>query len=115
MNRSNEPISEAKVKLNIESVNGRWKRNETIMVTSEMLLNSRPVLWKNEKLKWSHLKDIDFPLLANRPHHEMLIGADLAHYHRSHRDVRGPVGSPIARLGPLGWSAFVPVRQNLSM
>ena len=55
--------------------------------------------------------------MANRPHHEMLIGADLAHYHRSHRGVRGPARSPIARLGPLPWDGVLsaPLEQNLSM
>ena len=49
-------------------------------------------------------------MLAERPHHEFLLGCDLAHYHRCFKEIRGPIGSPLARLGPLGWTAFGPLR-----
>ena len=43
MNKSNELISVSKVRLTVQSVNGRWKRDETVLVTPKILVNSRPV------------------------------------------------------------------------
>ena len=114
MNKCNELITVSKANLNIESVNGKWKRNETFLVYPKILIDSRPVQWNEVKLDWPHLKDVRFPELAKREHHEMLIGADLIHYHRCYKEIRGSFGSPIARLGPLGWTAFGPVRTKES-
>ena len=44
---------------------------------------------------------------------KMLIGVDNADLHYSKADVNGRPGSPIARLGPLGWTCIGPTGRQL--
>ena len=62
--------------------------------------------WLEEKKKWPHLKDIDFPVKGKCPIVDMLIGLDLASLHCAIKEVRGEPGEPIARLTPLGWTCI---------
>ena len=108
VNNSDQSISVSRVKLTIESVDGKIKREETVMTLADMLVKSIPVNWQKIKKVWTHLRHISFPKLAERSLHEMLIGADLIYYHRCSKEIQGSSLSPIARLTPLGWSAVGP-------
>ena len=64
--------------------------------------------WREGKVKWTHLVQCDFPLSAKDGLVDLLIGGDYAVLHHSFVDIRGNVGEPVARLGPLGWTCIVP-------
>ena len=65
------------------------------------------------KEEWVHLKQISFPSLAPRIHHDVLIGADMIQYHRCFKEVRGPLGVPIAKLTTLGWTCLSPTKRKV--
>ena len=108
LNSCDQALEVSRVKVELCSVNGDFKRTECLTAVPDILQNSKPVVWQQLKNEWSHLKRITFPRLANRPHHELLIGTDLIYYHRCLKEVLGSKNAPIARLTPLGWSCVGP-------
>ena len=64
--------------------------------------------WRERKVRWPHLVQCDFPLPAKDGVVDLLIGVDYADLHYSFVDIRGNVGEPVARLGPLGWTCIGP-------
>ena len=55
-----------------------------------------------------HLAQCDFASPAKDGLIDLLISVDNADLHYSFVDVRGKVGEPVARLGPLGWTCIGP-------
>ena len=105
---NDQSISVSRVCLTIESVDGKVQRKENVLALAEILLKSEPLDWQKLKLNWTHLAKVPFPKLSDRNRHEMLIGADLAYYHRCYKEIKGRGTAPIAKLTPLGWTALGP-------
>lgn len=64
--------------------------------------------WGASRNKWPHLAQCDFASPAKDGLVDLLTGVDNADLHYSFVDIRGKVGEPVARLGPLGWTCIGP-------
>ena len=97
------------VKIEIESVNGDFGKVVEMNMCPHQVTSAYKVEdWNETKKKWPHLHQCEFPKPAQNGLEDMLIGVDNADLHYSKVDVHGPPGSPIARLGPLGWTCIGP-------
>lgn len=112
VNRPKERVMVAKVRLELESIDGSVKRREELMTSQDLFLGSKVTDWTTQKRKWQHLQRVWFRKLANREEHDLLIGADLVFYHRCLREVKAQMNAPIARLTPCGWTCFELVQRR---
>ena len=112
LNDTTAQLRSRSVKFELESCDGRVKKEVAAQTTKRVTGNMRAINWVVEKKKWSHLKGIRFPSLGRRPIIDMLIGLDLSDLHCSLKDVKGNPGEPIARLTPLGWTSIGLFQEN---
>ncbi|CAB4034781.1 Hypothetical predicted protein, partial [Paramuricea clavata] len=94
------------VEFKLESLDGKVNTTMEAYTTEKVTGDMKVVNWNQYATKWSHLKDIEFPVIASKPFVDILIGLDYADLHYSVKDVRGQVNEPIARLTPLGWTCI---------
>jgi hypothetical protein len=94
------------VEFKLESLDGKVNTTMKAYTTEKVTGDMKVVNWNQYATKWSHLKDIEFPVIASKPFVDILIGLDYADLHYSVKDVRGQVNEPIARLTPLGWTCI---------
>ena len=90
------------VEFKLESLDGKFNTTMEAYTTEKVTGDMKVVNWNQYAAKWSHLKDIEFPVIASKPFVDILIGLDYADLHYSVKDVGGQVNEPIARLTPLG-------------
>ena len=60
--------------------------------------------WNRHKVKWEHLKNIPFPKAPGRKTINILIGSDHPELVLALTECYGPIGAPVARKTPLGWT-----------
>ena len=97
------------LKVEIESVNGQFTKEIEVKTCPRNVTGNYQVEnWNANKGKWRHLAQCDFASPAKDGLVDLLIGVDNADLHYSFVDVRGKVGEPVARLGPLGWTCIGP-------
>ena len=60
--------------------------------------------WNQHKVKWEHLKNIPFPKAPGRKTIDILIGSDHPELTLALIECYGPIGAPVARKTPLGWT-----------
>ncbi|XP_022806104.1 uncharacterized protein LOC111343209 [Stylophora pistillata] len=102
-----ETFQSIPLQIEIESVYGRWSQEIGVKTCPQKVTGSyRVVNWNKHQDKWPHMTQCGFPKPANDGLVDLLIGSDNAEFHYSHVDLRGKLGGPIARLGPLGWSCI---------
>ena len=65
---------------------------------------SRLVYWNQHKVKWEHLKNSPFPKAPGRKTVDILIGSDHPELTLALIECYGPIGAPVARKTPLGWT-----------
>jgi hypothetical protein len=95
------------VEVMIESVNEQYRKEISVKTCPQNVTGSYKVeYWSKNKTNWPHLQSCDFATPAKEGLVDLLIGVDNADLLYSRADVRGEPGSPIARLGPLGWSCI---------
>jgi len=109
LNGRSENFNTMNVKFNLTSVDGSTTLPMEASTTRKVTGGLQPVDWNVKKEKWSHLKGIKFPTLANRQKIDLLIGLDYAELHRSMGELTVDKDSPTARLTPLGWTCVGPV------
>ena len=107
LNNSVETFQTMPLTIEIESVNGQFKKEIEVKTCPRNVTGSYQVEnWRASQDKWPHLVECDFPSPAKDGLVDLLIGVDNADLHYSFVDVRGRVGEPVARLGPLGWTCI---------
>ena len=105
LNNSVETFQTMPLSIEIESVNGQFAKEIEVKTCPHSVTGSYRVEdWTASQGKWPHLAQCVFPLPAKDGLVDLLIGVDNTDLHYSFVDVRGRVGEPIARLGPLGWT-----------
>ena len=92
------------VKVELESLDGSVKTAINAFTAERVTGNMKAINWGAYAAKWTHLKDIKFPVPGPRPFADILIGVDYAELHYLFKDVGGRSGEPVARLTPLGWT-----------
>ena len=111
LNNSVETLQTMPLTIEIESVNGQFAKVIEVKTCPHSVTgNYRVEDWTASQGKWPHLAECVFPLPAKDGLVDLLIGVDNADLHYSFVDVRGRVGEPVARLGPLGWR-HIPVKR----
>ena len=109
LNNSVETFQTMPLKVEIESVNGQFTKEIEVKTCPRNVTGNYQVEnWNANKGKWPHLAQCDFASPAKDGLVDLLIGVDNADLHYSFADVRGKVGEPVARLGPLGWTCIGP-------
>ena len=109
LNNSVETFQTMPLKIEIESVNGQFtKEIEVKTCPRSVTRNYQVENWGASRDKWPHLAQCDFAPPAKDGLVDLLIGVDNADLHYSFVDIRGKVGEPVARLGPLGWTCIGP-------
>ena len=109
LNNSVDTFQTMPLKVEIESVNGQFTKEIEVKTCPRYVTGNYQVEnWNANKGKWRHLAQCDFASPAKDSLVELLIGVDNADLHYSFVDVRGKVGEPVARLGPLGWTCIGP-------
>ena len=88
----------------LKSVDGDVNMKISAYTADRITGNMAVVDWNKFKIKWPHLRNINFPRPATRPIVDVLIGLDCAELHCALQEVRGRPGEPAARLTPLGWT-----------
>ena len=107
LNNEVETFQSMPVEVMIESVNGQYRKEIGVKTCPQNVTGSYKVEdWSKNKTNWPHLHSCDFATPAKEGLVDLLIGVDNADLLYSRADVRGEPGSPIARLGPLGWSCI---------
>ncbi|PFX16011.1 hypothetical protein AWC38_SpisGene19740 [Stylophora pistillata] len=102
-----ETFQSMPLQIEIESVDGRLSKKVGVKTCPQKVTGSyRAVNWNKHQDKWPHLTQCSFPKPEDDGLVDLLIGIDNAELHYSHFDLRGKLGGPIARLGPLGWSCI---------
>ena len=95
------------IKVDIESVCVGFRRTIELKICPHQVTGTYKVQdWCKNKEQWPHLEKYDFPQPAGSGFVDLLIGVDNADLHYSMADIRGPSGSPVARLGLLGWTCI---------
>ena len=118
LNDTVETFQAMSLKIEIESVDGRFSKEISIKTCPQKVTgNYRVVNWSEYQNKWSHLTQCSFAKPANDGVVDLLIGIDNSELHYSHVDLRagGENGGPITRLGPLGWSCIGASEENDSV
>ena len=114
LNNSVETFQSMPVKIEIECVSGDFGKVIEVNTCPHQVTGTYKVEdWNKTKKQWPHLEQCDFPKPAKNGLVDLLIGVDNADLHYSKADVNGPPGSPIARLGPLGWTCIGPTGRQL--
>ena len=109
LNNSVETFQTMPLRITIESVNGQLTKEIEVKTCPRSVTGSYQVEnWRERKVRWPHLVQCNFPLPAKDGVVDLLIGVDYADLHYSFVDIRGNVGKPVARLGPLGWTCIGP-------
>lgn len=114
LNNTRTSIKSSIVSCELESCDGQIKEQVTVHTTNRVTGNLHAIDWSQEKHKWSHLKDINFPVKGKRPIVDMLIGLDHSDLHCAIKEIRGHPGEPIARLTPLGWTCIQPPQLSVN-
>lgn len=80
----------------IKSLSGEAQSTVVQAWTLNEMCHGLPIPdWNQHKAKWEHLKNIPFPKAPGRETIDILIGSDQCY---------GPIGVPVARKTPLGWT-----------
>lgn len=107
LNNSVETFQTMPLTIEIESVNGQFAKEIEVKTCPRSVTGGyKPEDWKESREKWPHLAECDFPSPTKDGLVDLLIGVDNPDLHYSFVDVRGKVGEPVARLGPLGWTCI---------
>ena len=116
LNDTVETFQSMPLKIEIESVDGRFSKEISIKTcTQKVTGNYRVVNCSEYQNKWPHLTQCSFAKPANDGVGDLLIEIDNSELHYSHVDLRGKISGPIAQLGPLGWSCIGAPEENDSM
>ncbi|XP_053385782.1 uncharacterized protein LOC128550562 [Mercenaria mercenaria] len=100
------------VKYKLCSIDRQTEIEMEAYTTQNVAGNLKPTNWFNYAKRWEHLKGIQFPSIERKPKVDLLIGLDYLALHTCLREVNGPVGSPSARLTPLGWTCVGPILEK---
>ncbi|XP_067051180.1 uncharacterized protein [Acropora muricata] len=113
LNDTVETFQSMLLKIEIESVDGRFSKEISIKTCAQKVTgNYRVVNWSEYQNKWPYLTQCSFAKPANDGLVDLFIGIDNSELHYSHVDLRGKNGEPIARLGPLGWGCIGAPEEN---
>ena len=107
LNNEVETFQSMPVNIMIESVDGQYSKDICVKTCPQNVTGTYKVEdWSQSKSNWPHLQRCDLAKPAKDGLVDLLIGVDNADLLYSRADVGGEPGSPIARLGPLGWSCI---------
>ena len=102
-----ETFQSIPLEVTVESLDGEFSVDIKVKTCPQRVTgNYKAEKWKQSRERWPHLKECNFPELAQDGLVDLLIGVDNAELHYSRTDVHGKEGGPVARLGPLGWTCI---------
>lgn len=104
LNNQTETFESTTVKFEIESTDGTFSKETEAQTVKHVTGNLKVIDWEQEKSRFKHLRNINFPTVNKKPQIDMLIGLDNSDMHISKYEVTGKPGEPVARLTPLGWT-----------
>ena len=88
----------------IKSLNGETQSNVEAWTFNEMCQSLSIPDWNQHKVKREHLKNIPFPKAPGRKMIDILIRSDHSELTLTLTECYGPIGAPVARKTPLGWT-----------
>ena len=97
-------LKSKKVSLTIKSLNGETQSTVEAWTLNEMCHGLSIPDWNQHKTKWEHLKNIPFPKAPGRKTIDILIGSDHPELTLALTECYSPIGAPVARKTPLGWT-----------
>ncbi|KAK3755685.1 hypothetical protein QZH41_008942, partial [Actinostola sp. cb2023] len=92
------------VEFEIESLDGKTKREVRAWTMSEICQGMPIPDWNRHKNEWNHLKGIPFLRVPGRKTIDILIGSDYPELALALEERIGRLGEPVARRTPLGWT-----------
>ncbi|KAL9968821.1 hypothetical protein ACROYT_G020955 [Oculina patagonica] len=98
------PLKSKKVTLTIKSLDGETQSTVEAWTLQEMCQGLSIPDWNQHKIKWDHLKNIAFPKIPGKRTIDILIGSDHPELSLALSECYGPIGAPVARKTPLGWT-----------
>ena len=98
------PLQSKKVSLTIKSLNGETQSTVEAWTLNEMCQGLSIPDWNQHEVKWDYLKNIPFPKALVRKTIDILIGSDHPELMLALTECYGPIGAPVARKTPLGWT-----------
>ncbi|PFX14814.1 hypothetical protein AWC38_SpisGene21000 [Stylophora pistillata] len=98
------PLTGKTVSLTIKSIDGEAQAIVEAWTLNEMCQDLSIPDWNEHKIKWEHLKNIPFPKAPGRKTIDTLIESDHPELTLALRECYGPIGTPVARKTPLGWT-----------
>ena len=112
INGKSERIDTSLVNFTLESEN----RNTYLEMEAQTMRNVtgklKPVNWRKNAEKWSHLQGIRFPAMSKKSKIDLLIWLDYVELHRSLGEIQGGKDEPVARLTPLCWTCVGPIESD---
>ena len=90
----------------LESIDGNVNKTIVAKTSQKICGGMKPVNWVKIKHKWTHLRDIPSPELAQRGTIDILLRADNHELMTTMKEVAGYTNKPCARLCSLGWTAI---------
>ena len=81
------------VNIELKSVKGDVRMKVSAYTTTWVTGNMAVADWNSYKIRWPHLRNIDFPRSETRPMVDILIGLDCADLHCALQEVRGRAGN----------------------
>ena len=92
--------------LTIKGLNGDTQSTVEAWTLNEMCQGLSIPDWNKHNEKWDHLKNISFPKAPGRKTIDILIGSDHPELTLALKECYGPIGTPVARKTPLGWTCI---------
>ena len=88
----------------IKTLNGETQSTVEAWTLNEICQGLSIPDWSQHKVKWEHLKNIPFPKAPGRKTIDILIESDHSELMLALTECYGPIGAPVARKTPLGWT-----------
>ena len=89
-----------------KSLSGETQSTVEAWTLNEMCQGLSIPDWNQHKVKWEHLKTIPFPKAPGRKTIDILIRSDHPELTLALIECYGPIGAPVARKTPLGWTCI---------
>ena len=106
LNGQTETFETQPVSFELLSIDRKVNMSVTAYTANRVTGDMSVIHWNEYTAQWPYLRRVDFPVPAEKPIVDILIGLDCLDLHCAIAEVSGLPGEPVARLTPLGWTCI---------